>query len=49
MIFDPSRPYNELPVLPPKAEVETRAVLKKAISAARAVAELKGVGGVIPN
>jgi len=47
--FDPDSPYNELPVLPPKAEVETRAVLKKAISAARAVAELKGVGGVIPN
>jgi Fic family protein len=49
MTFDPDCPYNELPVLPPKAEVETRAVLKKAISAARAVAELKGVGGVIPN
>ncbi len=49
MNFDPNRPYNELPPLPPKADMETRAVLKKAISAARAVAELKGVGGMIPN
>jgi Fic family protein len=47
--FDPNRPYNDLPPLPPKTEVEARPVLKKAISAARAVAELKGVGGVIPN
>jgi Fic family protein len=49
MTFDPNRPHNDLPPLPPKAEVETRAVLKRAILAARAVAELKGVGGVIPN
>ncbi len=49
MTFHPDCPYNDLPPLPPKAEVETRAVLKKAISTARAVAELKGVGGVIPN
>jgi len=49
MIFDPQRPYNDLPPLPPKAEVETRAVLKRAIAASRALAELKGQGGVIPN
>lgn len=49
MTFHPDHPYNALPPLPPKAEIETKAVLKKAISAARAVAELKGVGGVIPN
>ena len=49
MTFDQNKPYNDLPALPPKAEVETRQVLKKAISAARAVAELKGMGGVIPN
>ncbi len=49
MTFDPRRPFNDLPALPPKADVETRAVLKKGISAARAVAELKGMGGVIPN
>ena len=25
--FDPSKPFNHLPLLPPKKEVETRAVL----------------------
>jgi Fic family protein len=49
MTFDPTVPYNDLPLLPPKVQVETRAVLKKAISAARALAELKGLGQTIPN
>ncbi len=49
MTFDPSKPYNDLPLLPPKIEIETRTVLKKAISANRALAELKGVGETIPN
>jgi len=49
MGFDPDRPHNDLPPLPPSADVETRAVLKRAIAAARAMAELKGLGGVIPN
>jgi hypothetical protein len=29
MNFNPEKPYNNLPLLPPKAEFETRAVLKK--------------------
>lgn len=49
MTFDSVTPYNDLPLLPPKAEVETGAVLKKAIGAARALAELKGLGQTIPN
>jgi len=49
MTFDPVTPYNNLPPLPPKAQVETSAVLKKAIGAARALAELKGLGQTIPN
>ena len=49
MVFNPNQPYNELPPLPPKIDIETPAVLRKAINAARAVAELKGVGRVIPN
>ena len=49
MIFDPEIPYNDLPFLPPKAEIETRTILKKAISAGRASAELKGLGETIPN
>ena len=49
MSFDPEKPYNDLPLLPPKAEIETKATLKKAISAGRALAELKGLGETIPN
>jgi Fic family protein len=49
MPFDRLKPYNELPLLPPKVDVETRSVLKKAISAGRALAELKGLGETVPN
>jgi Fic family protein len=49
MTFDPNMPYNDLPLLPPRAEIETTAVLKKALPAGRALAELKGVGETIPN
>ncbi len=49
MKFDRSKPYNELPDLPPAMKVETKNVLKKTTSAGRALAELKGLGGAIPN
>lgn len=49
MAFDRQKPYNDLPSLPPKIEVETPIVLKKVISATRALAELKGMGRIIPN
>jgi len=49
MAFFPERPFNDLPMLPPKTEIETKATLKKAISAGRALAELKGLGKTIPN
>lgn len=49
MKFERSRPYNQLPLIPPKADIETKAVLKKTVSAGRALAELKGVGETIPN
>jgi Fic family protein len=49
MKFDPLKPYNDLPLLPPKADIETKAILKKVISAGRALAELKGLGETIPN
>lgn len=48
-MFYPEKPYNDLPLLPPRASIETHAVLKKAISANRELAELKGVGPRIPN
>ncbi len=49
MAFSPDRPFNDLPLLPPKTDIETRSTLKKAISAGRALAELKGLGETIPN
>lgn len=50
MPFDRSIPYNGLPLLPPAGvEVETRTVLKQAIAANRALAELKGAGDLLPN
>ena len=49
MTFDSRQPYNDLPPLPPPVEVETKAVLKQAIAANRALAELKGQGALIPN
>lgn len=49
MAFNPGKPYNDLPKLPPKADLETPAVLKKAIRANRELAELKGKAGIIPN
>lgn len=35
-------PYNNLPLLPPKFEIETLPILKKAISANKSLAELRG-------
>jgi Fic family protein len=49
MPFDPTKPYNDLPLLPPQVELETRAVLKACIEARAALAELKQAGALIPN
>ena len=49
MPFDRNQPYNDLPLLPPAAELETKAVLKQAIAANRALANLRGLAGQIPN
>lgn len=49
MTHDPRRPYDALPPLPPASDVETKAVLKRCLSASRALAELKGAGGLIPD
>jgi Fic family protein len=49
MKFDRSRPYNQLPLIPPKTDMENKAILKKTVIAGRALAELKGIGETIPN
>lgn len=47
--FDPGRPYNTLPSLPPKADIESRPILKACIGARAALGELKQAGGLLPN
>ena len=47
--FDPTIAYNGLPLLPPKADLESRSVLKACIEARAAVAELKQAGRLLPN
>ncbi len=47
--WQPDRPYNDLPLLPPTQEMETRAVLKRCITARAALAELKQAAELIPN
>ena len=49
MAFDPSRPFNDLPDLPPASETETRAILRSCIAARAALAELRVSGRLIPN
>ena len=41
--------YSNLPLLPPAADLESRAVLKACIGARAAVAELKQAGRLLPN
>lgn len=45
----PELPHNQLPVLPPARELESRTVLKACIEARAALAELKQAAELIPN
>lgn len=47
--WQPARPYNELPSLPPALDLESRAVLKQCVTARAALAELKQAAELIPN
>ena len=47
--INPEKPYNELPLLPPDKELETKEILKKAIEASRSLAELKNAAKIISN
>jgi len=49
MKFDRTKPYNSLPLLPPKQDIESKPILKKCISARAALAELKQAGQLIPD
>lgn len=47
--FNKSQPYNDLPLLPPKADLETKEILTKTIRASRALAQLNGAIRNLPN
>lgn len=47
--WDPMRPYNDLPSLPPPVDLDTRPVLRACIPARAALAELKQAAHLIPN
>jgi Fic family protein len=49
MANDPQKPFDDLPLLPPAVDIETKPVLRQCLSAVRALAELKGAGGLIPD
>ncbi len=48
-MYNPEIPYNSLPILPPKKEMESTTILKKTITASRALSELKGAITNLPN
>lgn len=49
MTYNRGLPFNDLPLLPPKADLETRQILKQVIAASRALADLRGLARLIPN
>ena len=49
MKINPTIPFNDLPALPPKADLESKQVLRQVAKARTALAEMKGMGLVIPN
>lgn len=48
-MFDRTIPYNDLPLLPPKVDLETKSILLKTISASRALAQMNGAIRNLPN
>ena len=49
MAYHPEKSYNDLEALPPATDIETTVILKKTISASRALSELKGAITNLPN
>ncbi len=48
-MFIRTKPYNELPLLPPITDLNNSIILKTAIGANKALAEIKGISRTIPN
>lgn len=48
-MWRPDLPHNDLPLLPPHHDLESRAVLKQCVGARAALAELKQAATLLPN
>ena len=48
-MFDKTVPFNDLPILPPNKDLETKTILLKTIAASRALAQLNGAIRNLPN
>jgi len=46
---DPATPYNILPKLPPEFDLETKRIMRKLAGTRASLAEMKGMGVIIPN
>lgn len=49
MSFDPTQPFNDLPLLPPVSDLEDIQILKKVNTANKALARLNGASLAVPN
>lgn len=49
MKIDVATPYNKLPNLPPKEDIETKSILKNCIKARASLAELRKAAQMLPN
>ena len=49
MSYNKALPYNDLTLLPPMQDIENVKILRKAITANRALAELKGLDKILPS
>jgi Fic family protein len=49
MTYRRNEPYNDLPTLPPRGDLESVRVMRRCVAASRRLAELKGAGNLIPN
>ncbi len=47
--WNPEKPYQGLPQLPPQIDLESKVILKKCVTARAALAELKKAAELIPN
>lgn len=48
-MFKPDIPYNDLPLLPPEVDIETKPIMLKVVKASRSLSELNGALRNLPN